>query len=712
MKRTVYQAAVVSALFAIGFLLVDFVLDSWMRASRLLTTSHIILVASGALIVYVSTHRTMESRSQAAAAMQQSHDTLELRVRQRTAELEWSNERLKVEIARRERIEGALREAQETERALMDASPDAAMLIDTSGIVLAANEAAARRVGATDKEYVGSSLFDHFPPDVKERRRAYLDIALQSRQPVHFTDERDGRTLENYVHPVCDAEDNIIRLAVFSQDVTERKQAEAMLEETVERLQFTQAAAGAGSWDWDFATGQLKWSSITFALLGLDEDTTDASLDAWWSVLYVDDRERAGEQIAVALEEHSELASEYRVMLPDGQLRWISVLGKGAYDRENRPARMSGICLDITDRKRAEEASRASEAKFAALFHSSPDVIGIFRAADGVLLDINEAFTKVLGYARSEVVGRSWPQLRHLIPPEKLPELQELLLTHGRVADYELDLATEQGDTATLLFSLTPMTVNGEPCLAAIAHDITRRRQSEMILRQVQVQLAQSTRDRTAQEERQRLARELHDSVSQALYGIALGANTAIKLFDTNRTKVREALSYVLSLAQNGLTEMRALIFDLRPESLKTEGLVAALTHQASALRARGSIEVELSLCDEPDVSILIKEALYRIAQEALNNAAKHAGPGRLDVHLACEGGSLELEVSDDGIGFDPSTAYPGHLGLHSMRERAVSVGGTLDIVSAPGRGTQVRARVPADCIPPEETPAPEAGLD
>ncbi len=197
---------------------------------------------------------------------------------------------------------------------------------------------------------------------------------------------------------------------------------------------------------------------------------------------------------------------------------------------------------------------------------------------------------------------------------------------------------------------------------------------------------------------------QIIESSEQALYGIALGANTAIKLFDTNRAKVREALSYVLSLAQNGLTEMRALIFDLRPESLKTEGLVAALTHQASALRARGSIEVGLSLCDEPDVSISIKEALYRIAQEALNNAAKHADPGRLDVHLACEGGSLELEVSDDGIGFDPSADYPGHLGLHSMRERAVSLGGTLDIVSAPGHGTQVRARVPADCIPPEET--------
>ena len=141
--------------------------------------------------------------------------------------------------------------------------------------------------------------------------------------------------------------------------------------------------------------------------------------------------------------------------------------------------------------------------------------------------------------------------------------------------------------------------------------------------------MATGIQERTAIVERQRLARELHDSVSQALYGISLGINTARTLFDTDRAKVLEALDYALSLTRGGLTEMRALIFELRPESLEMEGLVAALTKQIAALQVRHGIEVELSLCDEPDVPLAVKEAVYRIAQEALHNAVKHAQTDR-----------------------------------------------------------------------------------
>jgi signal transduction histidine kinase len=109
----------------------------------------------------------------------------------------------------------------------------------------------------------------------------------------------------------------------------------------------------------------------------------------------------------------------------------------------------------------------------------------------------------------------------------------------------------------------------------------------------------------------------------------------------------------------------------------------------------RQGIEATLTLCDEPDTLFAVKEALYRIAQEAMQNAVKHARPSRLEVRLAREPEGLSLAVRDDGIGFDPSAAYPGHLGLRSMRERAERLGGTLEILSAPGRGTQVRAHIP-----------------
>jgi PAS domain S-box-containing protein len=208
--------------------------------------------------------------------------------------------------------------------------------------------------------------------------------------------------------------------------------------------------------------------------------------------------------------------------------------------------------------------------------------------------------------------------------------------------------------------------------------------------------LYEQAQELAALEERQRLARELHDSVSQALYGITLGTHTARTLLERDPGKVAEPLDYVLSQAEAALTEMRALIFELRPESLETEGLVAALSRQAAALRARNEIEVTTELCDEPDIPPKVKEELYRVAQEALHNAAKHARANSVNLRMHADASRVQLEICDDGVGFDATQAYPGHLGLHSMRERIARQGGTLQIESTPGKGTCIHAQIPA----------------
>jgi signal transduction histidine kinase len=202
-------------------------------------------------------------------------------------------------------------------------------------------------------------------------------------------------------------------------------------------------------------------------------------------------------------------------------------------------------------------------------------------------------------------------------------------------------------------------------------------------------------RDKAALEERQRLARELHDSVSQALYGITLGTKTARALLERNPEQVADSLEYVLSLATAGQAEMRALIFELRPESLKKEGLVAALEKQADALKARHGIDTVAALCNEPDASLEVKEAVYRIAQEALHNTVKHARASNVKIKMQCTPEQITLEITDDGAGFEARGDFPGHLGLRSMRERALHLGGVLEVDSSPGKGTHVCARIP-----------------
>jgi signal transduction histidine kinase len=195
-------------------------------------------------------------------------------------------------------------------------------------------------------------------------------------------------------------------------------------------------------------------------------------------------------------------------------------------------------------------------------------------------------------------------------------------------------------------------------------------------------------------EERQRIARELHDSVSQALYGIGLGARTASALLDREPSKATEPLNYVLSLAEGGLAEMRALILELRPDSLEREGLVSALNKQAAALRARYDLEVETDLGQEPDLTLGAKESLYRITQETLNNIIKHAQAKRVEIRLRQYRDRTVLTVRDDGVGFDLEQDYPG-IGLHTMAERTAQMGGTFYIDSEIGRGTRIRVVVP-----------------
>jgi signal transduction histidine kinase len=211
---------------------------------------------------------------------------------------------------------------------------------------------------------------------------------------------------------------------------------------------------------------------------------------------------------------------------------------------------------------------------------------------------------------------------------------------------------------------------------------------AELLLKDTQVKVA-------ALEERQRLARELHDSVSQALYGIALGARTAQTQLERDPAKLVEPLDYILSLAEAGLSEMRALIFELRPESLKNEGLVAALTKQSDALRARYKLDVVTRFDPEPDITLEAKEALYRIAQEAIHNVVKHAHATRVELTFEERDGRLTLEIRDNGKGFDTNREFPGHLGMKSMPERAAQIGAEFIIQSQPGKGSVIMVIIP-----------------
>ena len=200
-------------------------------------------------------------------------------------------------------------------------------------------------------------------------------------------------------------------------------------------------------------------------------------------------------------------------------------------------------------------------------------------------------------------------------------------------------------------------------------------------------------------EERNRLARDLHDSVVQKLFGIVLGAQSAATLLERSPTTapVRSSSGCRRS-AQDAIAELRSLVFQLRPAAIETEGLAAALAKHVDVLGRAHRVPIALEHSGDPRLRPGVDEEVFRIAQEALHNALRHAAAGRIRVRLEERPEAVALSVDDDGRGFDPAAPAlrSRSLGLTSMEERAHALGGALRIASAPGGGHHRRPGAPA----------------
>ncbi|MGE5619122.1 MAG: ATP-binding protein [Sphingomonadaceae bacterium] len=210
------------------------------------------------------------------------------------------------------------------------------------------------------------------------------------------------------------------------------------------------------------------------------------------------------------------------------------------------------------------------------------------------------------------------------------------------------------------------------------------------------LRLFAEAQDKATLAERHRLASELHDSVTQLTYSEMLLAEAARQMMTTGR--ITEALQYLERLgetAQQALKEMRLLLYELRPLGPAEEGLVVSLQRRLDAVERRSGMDARMHVEGTLELHSSVEEGLYRIAQEALNNALKHAQATSVEIGLRATHGVVEMTISDNGRGFDPSGADEGGLGLTTMRERAARLGGSISIHSTPGHGTIARVTVP-----------------
>jgi signal transduction histidine kinase len=209
---------------------------------------------------------------------------------------------------------------------------------------------------------------------------------------------------------------------------------------------------------------------------------------------------------------------------------------------------------------------------------------------------------------------------------------------------------------------------------------------------------ARRTEGARAVEERRRIARDLHDSLSQALFSTVLHTRAAQKALvqegGSPSGRVGRSLAAIAELTRSVQAEMRALLLDLHRDPVH-DGLVAALAGHASGVQASDGVTVDVRGPSRLALSDFVEAQLFAIGREALANVQRHAGASAAHVRVEAQRGQVVLEVRDDGQGFDPAAGHPGHFGLDSMRSRAAEIGGLLTVTSAPGSGTLVRVCVP-----------------
>jgi PAS domain S-box-containing protein len=360
---------------------------------------------------------------------------------------------------------------------------------------------------------------------------------------------------------------------------------------------------------------------------------------------------------------------------------------------------VAGVALDVTAQRDAERALRESEDRYRSLFKANPVPMWAYDIDTGAFRFVNNAAVRLYGYSHEEFRSLTPDDLR---PAGEVPRLHALVQTMQPDRQYfsRWKHRKKSGELIDVEAYDHMTTVGGHRVIVAAIVEVTERNRVQEQRDRYQAQLQEvSRRLVTLQEaERRSLAVELHDRVGQSLSALGIQLALLESTLGTAPPKAREILRETQAILLETGDAVRGVIAELRPEALQEFGLAAALRTLSESTQRRFGFRLEVSAPEE-DLRLPppVEAALYRICQEAIANAARHAGAKRVAIIIRARARGAGLCIADDGRGFDP-TALPGqvrpaHWGLLMMRERADSVGATLRVRSAPGRGTAVHAR-------------------
>jgi PAS domain S-box-containing protein len=595
-------------------------------------------------------------------------------------------------------------EANDQYRRLVESSPDGILIVRDFRIEFL-NPRAVLLFGASHPgQVLGKSPFDVFHKDSHGVIRELIERSLRGERVPPF-EERivrlDGVVTDVEINSTLLADPEAGAIQVIVRDITGRKQREALLRESEERLSLAFAGAQEGVWDWNVETGDVVYSPRWKQMLGYGEDEIPSTVRAWEQLLHPDDRPRAEALNDAVKRGERTYQGEFRLRHKDGH--YITVLTRGLpIRREDKGpvVRIVGTHLDITDRKRTELALRESEERLTLAFAGAQEGIWDWNLETDAVV-YSSRWKEMLGYCDEEIephIG-AWERLVHPDDRAAADHAHQSVVRGQPTYEAEFRLRHKDGHYVHVLSRGFP--VRREPDGGVVrvvgTHvDLTERRKQE----------AESARNEllahlvyVQEDERRRIARDMHDQFGEHLtalsFRIALLKEACARADSADLAGHAESLE---AIAQRLDRDVDHLVWELRPTALDDLGLRAALTNYIQEWSRRANVAAELHTSGLLDDRLApeVETALYRIAQEALNNVAKHSRARRVEVILERRSDCVLLILEDDGVGFEvaPSGAAGQGFGLVGMQERAILVGARVQVESTPGKGTTIFVRM------------------
>jgi PAS domain S-box-containing protein len=630
----------------------------------------------------VAAFMDITERNKIAEELRRSRDELELRVRERTIELDKAYKELK--------------ERSRILESFFKYTVTPLVFLDRDFNFIRVNEAYAKACRRDVSEFPGHNHFEFYPSDAKAKFEQVVQTKepyVATARPFAFPGHPEwGTTYWDWIlTPTLDDTGEVEYLVFSLEDVTKRKRAEEAIKS--ERQRFYDVL-----------------EMLPAYLLLLTPDYHVPFANRFFRERFGESHGRRCFEYLFDRTEPCEVCETYSVLktMTPHKWEWSGPDGR-TYDVTDFPftetdgsPRILEMGIDITERKRAEEAVRAAHQYTRSLIEASLDPL-ITINPHGKVTDVNTATELATGISREQLVGSDFSD--YFTEPEKAREGYQTAFLKGTVRDYPLAIRHESGMITDVLYNATIYrNETGEiQGVFAAARDITERKRAEEALRESEARLrALSSRLLTAQEsERKRIALELHDGLGQMLTAIKFKAENTLQEKGKVRAKDK-SLEAIIPMIKETIEEVRRMQMDLRPSTLDDLGVLATLgwfCREYQKIYSHIRIEKEIAI-QENEVSAPLKVVVYRLTQEAMNNIAKHSQADFVRLSLRKQENQIEWLIEDNGTGFDlektlSSEGSKRGLGLSSMRERTEFSGGKFMIESTQGKGTTIKASWP-----------------